>query len=193
MPTLDEIRRHLANRAPVLADGTGRHAAVALILRHHSDQLQMLIIRRATHDGDPWSGDLAFPGGKVDAEDATAQAAAEREALEEVGLNLTAADYLGQLDDLPGAFLPVRISCFVYFLPHPVVFSLNHEVADYQWLPLERFHEEERHRRMSFPFRGRVTAQPVVDLIDEAPVLWGITHRLISQFFELVEKPMPAP
>ena len=193
MPTLKEIRQQLLNRAPLLAEGTGRHAAVALILRKHADQLQMLIIRRAQHDGDPWSGDLAFPGGKVDAGDATAQAAAEREAFEEMGLDLTPAEYLGQLDDLPGAFLPVRISCFAYFLPHQVVFRLNHEVADYQWLPLDRFHEQEHHSRMAFPFRGRTTTQPVVDLIDEAPVLWGITHRLISQFFDLVEKPMPKP
>jgi 8-oxo-dGTP pyrophosphatase MutT (NUDIX family) len=193
MPTLEEIRQQLLNRPPLLAEGTGRHAAVALILRQHADQLQMLIIRRAQHEGDPWSGDLAFPGGKVDAEDATAKAAAEREAFEEIGLDLAPAEYLGQLDDLPGAFLPVRISCFAYFLPHPVVFRLNHEVADVKWLPLERFHEQERHSHMAFPFRGRTTTQPVVDLIDEAPVLWGITHRLISQFFDLVEKPMPKP
>lgn len=193
MPTLDVIRRHLANRTPVLAAISGRHAAVALVLRQHFNQLQMLIIHRAEHDGDPWSGDLAFPGGKVDAEDRTAQAAAEREALEEVGMDLAAAEYLGQLDDLPGAFLPVRVSCFVYFLPHPVNFTLNYEVANYDWLPLERFHEEARHRHMAFPFRGRTTRQPVVDLIDEAPVLWGITHRLIEQFFDLVEKPMPKP
>jgi 8-oxo-dGTP pyrophosphatase MutT (NUDIX family) len=193
MPTLKNIRQQLLNRTPILAEGTGRHAAVALILRKHGNHLQMLIIRRAQHAGDPWSGDLAFPGGKVDAEDTSAKAAAEREALEEIGLDLTPTEYLGQLDDLPGAFLPVRISCFAYFLPHPVIFKLNHEVADYQWLSLERFHEQERHRRMAFPFRGRTTTQPVVDLIDEAPVLWGITHRLISQFFDLVEKPMPTP
>ncbi len=193
MPTLDTIRRHLANRTPVLATGSERHAAVALILRQQLNRLQMLIIHRAQHDGDPWSGDLAFPGGKVDFEDATAQAAAERETLEEVGLNLVAAEYLGQLDDLPGAFLPIKISCFVYYLPHPADFTLNHEVAAYDWLPLERFHEEERHRRMAFPFRGRTISQPVVDLIDTAPVLWGITHRLIEQFFELVERPMPKP
>lgn len=193
MPTLEEIRRHLHNRTPVLADGTGRLAAVALVLRQQAGQVEMLIIRRAQHDKDPWSGDLAFPGGKVDNGDLSARAAAERETREELGLNLESAEFLGQLDDLPGAFLPVQISCFVYFLPHTAVFKLNHEVAAYEWLPLQRFHEAERHRRMSFPFRGRVTAQPVVDLIDEAPVLWGITHRLISQFFELVEKPMPEP
>ena len=193
MPTLETIRRHLTNRAPILATGSERHAAVALVLRQHASQLQMLIIHRAKHEGDPWSGDLAFPGGKVDAEDATAQAAAEREALEEVGMDLSTAEYLGQLDDLPGAFLPIKISCFVYFLPNPINFRLNHEVADYNWMPLERFHEEGRHRHMAFPFRGRTTRQPVVDLIDEAPVLWGITHRLIEQFFELVEKPMPTP
>jgi 8-oxo-dGTP pyrophosphatase MutT (NUDIX family) len=193
MPTLENIRQQLMNRTPLLAEGTGRHAAVALILRQHGNQLQMMIIRRAQHESDPWSGDLAFPGGKVDPGDATAKAAAERETLEEVGLDLSAVEYLGQLDDLPGAFLPVRVSCFAYFLPNPVNFRLNHEVADYQWLPLERFHEQERHSRMAFPFRGRTTTQPVVDLIDEAPVLWGITHRLITQFFDLVEKPMPTP
>ena len=193
MPTLETIRQHLANHAPALAADSVRHAAVALVLRQQTSQLQMLIIHRAKHDGDPWSGDLAFPGGKVDPEDATAQAAAEREAREEVGMDLTSAEYLGQLDDLPGAFLPIRVSCFVYFLPRSVDFTLNHEVADYDWLPLERFHEEARHSHMTFPFRGRTTRQPVVELIDEAPVLWGITHRLIEQFFELVEKPMPKP
>jgi 8-oxo-dGTP pyrophosphatase MutT (NUDIX family) len=162
-------------------------------LRQHANQLEMLIIRRAEHDADPWSGDLAFPGGKVDPGDADAKRAAEREAFEEMGLDLSPAEYLGQLDDLPGAFLPVRVSCFLYFLPQPVAFRLNHEVADYQWLPLDLFHEQERHRSMTFPFRGRPTSQPVVDLIDEAPVLWGITHRLITQFFDLVEKPMPTP
>lgn len=193
MPTLETIRQHLYNRTPIFATGSERHAAVALILRQKANQVQMLIIHRAKHDGDPWSGDLAFPGGKVDAEDISAQAAAERETMEEVGLDLTTAEYLGQLDDLPGAFLPIKISCFVYALQQPAVFTLNHEVADYDWMPLDRFHEEDRHRRMAFPFRGRTTHQPVVDLIDEAPVLWGITHRLIEQFFELVERPMPKP
>ncbi|MBE0501285.1 MAG: CoA pyrophosphatase [Desulfuromonadales bacterium] len=193
MLTLEEIRQQLANRPPLLVEGPDRHAAVALVLRQDAAVLQMLIIRRAEHECDPWSGDLAFPGGKVDPGDADARAAAERETAEEIGLDLTLAEFLGQLDDLPGAFLPVRVSCFVYFLPCPAHFRLNHEVADYQWLPLDRFHEQERHRKMAFPFRGRTTSQPVVDLIDAAPVLWGITHRLVTQFFERIEKPMPTP
>lgn len=191
MLTLPQIRQHLAAHTPSLYTEAGRYAAVAMVLRATYAGIEMLIIRRARHDDDPWSGDLAFPGGKIDPEDASARAAAEREALEEIGLDLQQAEFLGQLDDLTGAKLPVSVSAFVYVLDNAPQLQLNNEVTDTWWLPLETFHEPHRHSQRSFPARSFNRQHPVIDLIDNAPVLWGITFRLIENFFAITGAPLP--
>ena len=89
--TLDAIEARLAAASPVLdVKDVRMAAAVALVLREVDGDLEALFIRRAEHDDDPWSGDLAFPGGRLDPGDADAQAAAERESREELSLDLSA-------------------------------------------------------------------------------------------------------
>ncbi|NCO50914.1 MAG: NUDIX domain-containing protein, partial [Deltaproteobacteria bacterium] len=56
---------------------------------------ELLFIRRAERENDPWSGDIAFPGGGIEAQDIDCRAAAERETREEIGLSLTQKEYLG--------------------------------------------------------------------------------------------------
>lgn len=184
MSTLSAIRQAFALRAPRLLAADGRRqAAVALVLRSGTAGLELLFIRRAQHQGDPWSGDLAFPGGKVDAEDAGPRPAAEREAREELGLDLGGAEYLGRLDDILGDFLPVLISCFVYHLPAPQPLRCNHEVRDFHWLPLAQILEPERHRPATIRYRGEEGSHPSIDLLGpDHPPLWGITYRLLTQF-----------
>ncbi|KAJ2898123.1 hypothetical protein IWW38_001489, partial [Coemansia aciculifera] len=63
---------------------------------------QLLLIQRAKYPGDPWSGHIGFPGGKREPTDASDQATAEREVLEELGIDLTSVRdfvHLGRLDD----------------------------------------------------------------------------------------------
>jgi 8-oxo-dGTP pyrophosphatase MutT (NUDIX family) len=66
---------------------------------------EVLFIKRAARDGDPWSGHVAFPGGKNEGE--SDMACAARETLEEVGLDLLGSGggggylFLGRLDDRP--------------------------------------------------------------------------------------------
>lgn len=191
MLTLPQIRQRLAAHTPNLYTESCRYAAVAMVLHTTYAGVEMLILRRARHDNDPWSGDLAFPGGKIDAEDAGPKAAAERETLEEIGLDLQQAEYLGQLDDLTGAQLPVCVSAFVYALDALPPLKLNHEVTDTWWLPLETFHEPHRHSLRTFPARSRNSLHPVINLIEDAPVLWGITFRLIENFFSITDTPLP--
>ena len=192
MPTLDLIQKTLAEHKPELLEIEARRAAVAMILREQSDNTEMLMIRRAEHDGDPWSGDLGFPGGKVDFDDPTDRSAAERETLEEMGLCLQSGSFLGQLDDISGAYVPVNVACFIYHLKEPATFTLNPEVTNYWWIPLSRFLEPERHRHVTFTYRNKHRARPVIDLVEpEYPFLWGITYRIVEQFFDLLGHPLP--
>ena len=109
MITLCDIERVLAGHEPVhLGCNSVTPAAVALILRQDASGLQALFIERAAHDNDPWSGNVGFPGGKIEKDDGSPQLAAERETLEEIGLDLRTAQYLGRLSDIAGAHLPVK-------------------------------------------------------------------------------------
>ena len=103
MPSLQQIRSHLARAEPVVIDPAGRAtASVAVVLREQGPGAELLFIERAKHEGDPWSGQMAFPGGRVDAGDTSERHTAQRETFEEVGLSLQEAEYLGRLDDQEG-------------------------------------------------------------------------------------------
>jgi len=67
-------------------------AAVAIVVREGTDGPQVLLIRRADHPGDAWSGHMAFPGGREDPQDENLLATAIRETLEEVGLDPASQD-----------------------------------------------------------------------------------------------------
>jgi 8-oxo-dGTP pyrophosphatase MutT (NUDIX family) len=188
MPSLADIRRLLAGHQPrLLSIGSLKHAAVALILREAEAGAEVLFIERARHQGDPWSGDLGFPGGKVEAVDGEPGKAAKRETLEEIGLDLQEADFLGRLDDITGAHLPVAVSCFVYQTEHPGPFTLSDEIADAFWVPLQLVSDPDRHRMMTVYFHGERLQRPAIDLRGPGgTVLWGITYRLICRFLQIL-------
>jgi 8-oxo-dGTP pyrophosphatase MutT (NUDIX family) len=189
MLEIAQIKARLAGHRPLtLENAARRHAAVALLLREHQQQPQVLFIRRAEHDGDPWSGDLAFPGGGVEEQDHDPRAAAEREAFEEIGLQLQPHQYLGQSMDMAGAYLPIRISCFVYLLENSPALKLNYEVVETFWVPLLTLLEPQRNRLADFNYRGATRLHPVIELPEwsDKP-LWGITYRLLQGFLALFE------
>ena len=70
-----------------------KRSAVALVLRERDDQLEVLMIKRAERDGDPWSGHMAFPGGRMDADDLTGIRTAYRETLEELNIDVEKAGH----------------------------------------------------------------------------------------------------
>lgn len=162
-------------------------AAVALIMRQGRSGPEILFIERAHHDGDPWSGDLGFPGGKVETVDADPFSAAQREAREEIGLDLAAARYLGCLAEITGATLPVRVTCFVYALEQTPQLRLNKEVQDAFWVSLADLRNLNRHVLASVRIKGNLVPHPAIMLpVPGKPPLWGITYRLVQHFFTLL-------
>jgi 8-oxo-dGTP pyrophosphatase MutT (NUDIX family) len=179
------IAQHLGNQSPVILSPVDRgHAAVAMLLREGTSSPEVLFIVRAEHDHDPWSGNIGFPGGRLNPSGETAQQAAVRETYEELTLDLSQSRYLGRLDDLYGAVMPVLVSCFVYQLLGPARLQPNHEVARAFWCPLQKLLEPERQQYRTFFYRGAERAHPVVELLEpQEPLLWGLTYRLIRNFF----------
>ena len=138
-----------------------RRAAVALLLRARGpqlDQIDALFIQRARSPRDPWSGHMALPGGKVEQSDPSPRDAAARETLEEVGVDLSRADFLGPLDDVSayaqGRPVPLVISPFVYVAENlELSVTPNHEV---ERVPLDRSGESNKPgqcRRIGLPAR----------------------------------------
>ncbi len=182
--TIADLAANLAAHAPAEISAPGlTPAAVALILREGRGGAEVLFIERASHDGDPWSGDLGFPGGKIEPGDAGPRGGAERETREELGIDLTAACYLGRLADIAGAHLPIRVSCFVYGLVGNPLLLPGDEVRDAFWVPLADLCDPLRHREAAVRFGGEIFKRPAILLpVEGKPVLWGITYRLIMEF-----------
>lgn len=163
-------------------------AAVAMILSQSDHDLEVLFIQRAAHDLDPWSGHIAFPGGKLEEGELECQAAC-RETLEEIGIDLGEGVYLGRLSDIIGANLPVRVSCCLFGIDRtkcrPV---LNEEVRDLFWVALSDLRDQRRHLQSSVAFHDKYLEVPAIALpVVDKPVLWGITYRLVIQFLSILE------
>jgi 8-oxo-dGTP pyrophosphatase MutT (NUDIX family) len=185
--TFDAISTALSRLQHGEAPTDGRsQAAVAMILAERPGGLQLLLLERATDERDPWSGNLAFPGGRIEPGE-TLRQAAERETREEAALDLAGARHLGRLADCVCARLPVRIACFVYgFGDVPLAVTINHESRDAFWVNLDDLADRRRHIATEVHFRGRPVEVPAIRLPQPAkPVLWGITYRLVMQFLEI--------
>ena len=174
------------------------HASLSRQLRDlegvHAKSLELLFIERARREGDPWSGHMAMPGGRVDPGDSSAQAAAARETWEEVGLSLDGAEFLGRLDDiqgLPATARQLTVSAYVFHIETSPPLLLNHEVREAFWFPVASLMDPELH--VDHPAqRGSRTHFPGI-LVGEPGrhVVWGLTYRFLEHFFEIVERPLP--
>lgn len=189
MLDIEQIKARLSGYQPQpLQQKSDRRAAVAMLLRDNGQETEVLLIRRAEHDMDPWSGDLGFPGGRIEEQDPSPRAAAERETREEIGFCLTEENYLGQSDDLAGAYLSVHISCFIYQVDNNTQFKLNGEVVDLFWVPIRILLDPQRNQQLTFFYRGQDRTHPGINLSEwsDRP-LWGITYRLLDNFFNLFD------
>jgi 8-oxo-dGTP pyrophosphatase MutT (NUDIX family) len=197
MRSLADVRRSLAaHRAALLSRDGKREAAVAVVLSEAEGRPQLLFIERARHAEDPWSGHMAFPGGRVDPGDPDGRSAAERETLEEVGIDLAPALYLGRLADLEGrhAGRPAGlvISAHVWELPRPGPLRPNYEVETAFWFPLAELRDPARHVGYAHPARPASIYPGILVGEPGRHVVWGLTYRFLELLFSALGQPLPA-
>jgi 8-oxo-dGTP pyrophosphatase MutT (NUDIX family) len=192
MSSLAAIRRALAAHSAVkIAPEDAARAAVAVILCEAPAGAELLLIERAVRAGDPWSGHMAFPGGRLEPADVSSRAAAEREALEEVGIRLDAAEPLGRLDDKQGhprASTGLVVSAYVYGVSERPRLATSAEVRGAIWFPVPELLVPSRqvvHRVRELSFPGILVGEP------GRHVVWGLTYSFLESFFLALGQPMP--
>lgn len=197
MPTLARIRKTLSEHEPALAEPQREpitEAAVAILLHEPSGaRPELLFIERATREGDPWSGQMAFPGGRRDPADPHLERTAAREALEEVGVAL--GEPIGRLDDFEGsrADRPQRlvIAPYVYEVRERPRLVTNEEVASTVWVPLPWILSPES--AVEYRFRREEFGGSFPAVRFGRYTIWGLTYRILGNFAAVLGTSLPDP
>ncbi len=171
-----------------------KRSAVAMILRERQGRLCILMIKRAEREGDPWSGQMAFPGGRMDPEDAHGFAVAVRETREEIGLDLpSTAAPIGRLSEIRArprrGMFGLAVSPFVFRLDREAEFSPNYEVAEVVWVPLGYLLDTDNRERMHWQ-RGR-TSLTLPCYYYGGRRIWGLSLMMLDELMDVVEGPNP--
>ncbi len=190
-PIVARLQTQLAAYSAVEAatDAQTTRAAVAAVLRVTS-QPELLFIKRAEAFGDPWSGHMAFPGGRYEPQDESLLHTAVRETREETAIDLiTHGQLLGVLDDLAprSASLPrINIRPYVAVVHPDVVIVPSEEVAMHFWVPLDALSAPEMQAEHEMEFDGARLRFPGYRVGPH--IAWGLTERIVRQLLGLLQR-----
>ena len=167
-----------------------RQAAVAVVLRERGGHTEVLFIQRAVKEGDPWSGDMAFPGGHREPADASLAAAAIRETAEEIGLVIEPADMIGELSQQrpvrQAGRIDMLVAPYVFAIDGDPAFELSHEVADVVWTRLAPMHAGDNQATEHKSIGGQPILFPGYRL-GSRHFVWGLTYRMVQTLFEVLD------
>ncbi|PCJ47307.1 MAG: coenzyme A pyrophosphatase [Moraxellaceae bacterium] len=184
-----------------------QRSAVAIISRKGPQGDEILLIERATIAGDPWSGHIAFPGGKQQTSDSSTRATAIRETHEEIGLDLMQnARFVGRSLDLltrrHNALKPMIVTPYHFRLTAEsnVELNMNHEVANVFWIPLAFLQDTNNHSWLHWsPFNDssgqrfystwlhRSISLQLPCYYYQGSCIWGLTYQMLSDLLNAPE------
>ncbi len=173
----DEISRRLKSVSEV----DEADASVCLLLRRVKSEVEALFVKRVENQSDPWSGQMALPGGKRDPKDSNLMQTVIRETLEETGIDLVdCSRFVGALEPLRSSQKPeMKILPFVAFLECEPSIILNEELERFAWIPI---HELKRSRGFFKTDWGNLPAYVV-----GSDTIWGLTYRIVEKFLDIAE------
>jgi 8-oxo-dGTP pyrophosphatase MutT (NUDIX family) len=174
--------------ASIHRSGNGDHveAVVAILLLDEPGQgLQTLLVQRAEREGDPWSGQIGLPGGRVKLSDESPRSALHREVEEEVGIKLEEVGVeLGSLSvGHPMRRMEMRVQPWVYGLKVKPKVSIGSEIADSFWVNLAELHSKVQMSEITIrggPWR-------VESYLVNGRVIWGFTYRVLTELIPILK------
>lgn len=188
-PEVAHLAERLASLSAIEAVPTAdsRLAAVAAIIRV-TEAPELLFIKRAEAERDPWSGHIAFPGGRIEPGDDSLQQTAERETFEELALDLTQGRVIGRLDDLAPrtrALPPIVVRPFVAVVRGDGELVPSHEVASTFWVPLAALRDPGAQSEYVMTVNGVRARFPAYRAQEH--LVWGMTERIVRQLLSLFD------
>ena len=192
-PVMARLIAAFGQHRPVEIDAAPsvRRAAILLVIRERAEdgEPELLMIKRAEVERDPWSGHIACPGGRMEPQDADLSATAIRETLEETAVDVMRDGRLiGQLDDLSPttmALPPIVIRPFVAIVRGDVEVVPSEEVALSFWVPVALLIA--RHPWGTEIVHVRGTALSVSAFQHGVYTVWGLTERVLRQLVGMLE------
>ncbi len=175
-PGTDRMLEIIAREQPV------RPAAVLIPVVDHKEPT-VLLTQRSPNLSEH-AGQIAFPGGKIDATDASPRDAALREAWEEVGLDRSFIDPIGYLD-VYGTGFGFRILPTVARVKPGFRLTINHsEVVDAFEVPLAFLMDPANHQIHSKDFRGIERSYYAMPFAER--YIWGATAGILRVLYERI-------
>ncbi len=184
---LSGLRERLRKRARISIDNPrSRRAAVLVPLVARASGAALLFFER-THDVMDHKGEICFPGGSLEPQDANATDAALREAQEELALPRTDVNLLGLLDDVETVVSNYTITPVVGLIEsNPTLAADPLEVARIIEVPLSRFfavgvgHEEQA----AYEGVSKLRYSYSID----GDRIWGATARIVHNLLETLRE-----
>ena len=177
---INQLRQH---DAQAISENSN-FAAVAILILMRENLNQLFLIKRTEHPNDPWSGQIGLPGGHHEEHDADLIDTAIRETKEETDIDLQASQFITTIDDqqgyATGGKINLTVRPFVFLLENKPDIRINYELDHYFWLPFEHFQNTDHH--IYFNPMVSLSQRPGVRL-DQSNVLWGMTYRIFTDFF----------
>jgi 8-oxo-dGTP pyrophosphatase MutT (NUDIX family) len=172
----------VAAHEPAEITGAEREAAVLAPVVDRPGGDHLLFTKRADDLGEH-PGQMSFPGGGREPEDADLEATAKREANEEIGLDPADVDIRGRLDDIP-TVSNYAVRPFVAAIPDREYTPDEREVAEIAVLALEDLTDLENYEseRREHPYYGDIR---IHYFHVDGYTVWGATGRMLVQFLEL--------
>lgn len=156
-------------------------AAVALLLKFTNQRIKVLFVKRAENPADPWSGQMALPGGRRDAKDRSLRDTIVRETLEETNINLLyRSRFLGVMATLESEIRSeLKILPFVILLEHEPSVKLNEELKYFVWISPEELIQNRGIFKLSF--------REFPAYIVGSNVIWGLTYNIFENFIRTLD------
>jgi 8-oxo-dGTP pyrophosphatase MutT (NUDIX family) len=199
-PRFGVLREALASYAsdpddPTPAAAEILQAAVALVVRG-GERLEVLLIKRAKREHDPWSGHMALPGGRRDPADASLLETAMRETREETGVALDDRGvHLGRLEEVrpQSARLPrLSVTPHVFGVPPETPAHVaSPEVDAVHWVEIDVLRAPATRGHVQIPLPGGARSFPCLRVAGD--VVWGLTYRILDDFLNRVPEVFPLP